>query len=157
MAVLRNVSGLSLPDLLIVAIDANCRSFSAATREITDRLDAPFRDRVVLACPDPHIERWYLADATSFRQVVGIGPTVGRKKCQRDLYKTLLASAIVKAGHPPTLGGIEFASELVEAMDLYRAGKFERSLKHFVDDAIRGLKVLRGLSAGTANDVPQHS
>ena len=37
-------------------------------------------------------------------------------------------------GHPPTLGGIEFAAELVGEMDLYRAGENEPSLQHFIDD-----------------------
>lgn len=67
-------------------------------------------------------------------------PKVGRKKCERHRYKTVLARAIVEAGHPPTLGGIEFAREIVEAMDLYRAGRAEASLKHFVDVAIARLR-----------------
>jgi hypothetical protein len=141
--VAKSVSGSTMPDLLVVAIDANCKSFSAATREIADNLDAAFRDRAVLACPDPHIERWYMADAASFREVVGIRPTLGKKKCERDLYKDILATSITKAGHPPTLGGIEFAQELVESMDLYRAGKFESSLKHFVEAAVGRLRMLR--------------
>jgi hypothetical protein len=37
------------------------------------------------------------------------------------------------------LGGIEFAEDLVASMDLYRAGKNEKSLKHFVDDLRAGL------------------
>jgi hypothetical protein len=142
-AVARNISGLTMPDLLVVAIDTNCTRFSAATRQIAASLEQPFRDRAVFACPDPHIERWYLADATSFRQVVGIRPTLGRKKCERDLYKSILATSITDAGHPPTLGGIEFAQELVESMDLYRAGKFESSLRHFVEDAVGRLRILR--------------
>lgn len=43
---------------------------------------------------------------------------------------------MIDAGYPPTLGGIEFAREIVQAMDLYRAKKTDRSLKHFIDDAI---------------------
>jgi hypothetical protein len=142
-AVAKSVSDLTIPDLLVVAIDANCRSFSTATREITSSLHPAFRDRAVLACPDPHIERWYLADAISFRKVVGIRPILGKKKCERDLYKAILANSIIKGGHPATLGGIEFAHELVDSMDLYRAGKFESSLKHFIQDAEGRLRMLR--------------
>lgn len=95
-----------------------------------------------MACPDPHVERWYLADPESFKEVVGHQPTIGKKKCVRDYYKNALANAVRKAGHPATLGGIEFAQELVERMDLYRAGKNERSLKAFVDDLRGRLRTL---------------
>jgi hypothetical protein len=39
-----------------------------------------------------------------------------------------------------TLGGIEFAEEIVECMDLYRAGKDEPSLKHFIDELRSALR-----------------
>jgi hypothetical protein len=45
-----------------------------------------------------------------------------------------LAEAVRKGGNPATLGGIEFASDLVESIDLFRAGKNEPSLRHFIDD-----------------------
>lgn len=61
----------------------------------------------------------------------------------RDYYKDALAKVVRKAGHPATLGGIEFAQELVERMDLYRAGRNERSLKAFVDDLRGRLRTLR--------------
>ena len=87
-----------------------------------------------------------MADPESFKGVVGHRPTIAKKKCARNYYKNALANAVRKAGHPATLGGIEFAPELVERMDLYRAGKNERSLKAFVDD-LRGK--LRTLTQGT--------
>ncbi len=139
-AVLKGVSGLVLPELLVVAIDANCQSFKSARRAISEKLEPEFRDRTIIACPDPHIERWYLADLTSFTKVVGTRPQIGQKQCERDLYKATLADAIIKAGHPPTLSGIEFARELVEEMDLYRAGEHVRSLKHFLDEVRARLK-----------------
>jgi hypothetical protein len=46
----------------------------------------------------------------------------------------LLVKVIRDAGQIPTLGGIEFAQELVAAMDLYRAAKNDRSLALFVED-----------------------
>jgi hypothetical protein len=138
------VSGLAMPDILVVAIDANCNSFATVRRAIEERIDGVLKDRAIIACPDPHVERWYLADPDSFTQVVGVPPDAGARKCERDLYKDKLARAIARAGHPPTLGGIEFARELVEAMDLYRAGKLESSLKHFVDDAEARLRQTKG-------------
>lgn len=132
----------SIPDLLFVAIDANCSSFNAARREIEERIESELRDRTVIACPDPHIERWYLDDKTAFTKVIGKQPRVGRKKCERDYYKTALASVITAAGYPATLGGIEFAEEIVEAIDFYAAGKIDRSFKHFLDDARRLIRLI---------------
>lgn len=94
----------------------------------------PFRQVTAVACPDPHVERWYMADPQSFAEVVGKVPRLRRRKCDRDCYKEMLTRLVAASGHPSTLGGIESAHDLVEAMDLYRAGKNAKSLKHFVDD-----------------------
>lgn len=125
------------PDLLIVGIDGNCMTFAKKRAEIQAATKASFYDRLVVACPDPHVERWYLADPESFRAVVGFRPGTGKKKCVRDHYKNLLAKAVRGGGHLPLLGGVEFAPELVKAMDLYRAGKEDHSLRAFVGD-LRG-------------------
>jgi hypothetical protein len=127
--------GRPAPDLLVVGVDANCTAFTKARSAVAAKLAAWSRDRAIIACPDPHIERWYLADPDSFRGVVGVRPAARKRKCERDIYKSILAAAVVRAGHPATLGGIEFAAELVRAMDLYRAGRAEASLKHFLREA----------------------
>jgi hypothetical protein len=135
--------GFAPPDLLLAGIDGNCSTFAKAKKEIEGATHVPFSGRLVAACPDPHVERWYLADPESFKEVVGLWPRIAKKKCARDYYKDTLAKAVSKAGHPATLGGIEFAQELVERMDLYRGGKNERSLKAFVDDLRGRLRTLR--------------
>jgi hypothetical protein len=135
--------GFSPPDLLLAGIDGNCSTFAKAKKAIEGATHVPFSDRLVAACPDPHVERWYLADPESVKEVVGLRPTIAKKKCVRDYYKHALAKLVSKAGHPATLGGIEFAQELVERMDLYQAGKNERSLKAFVGDLRARLKTLR--------------
>jgi len=135
--------GFAPPDLLLAGIDGNCSTFAKAKKAIVAATHAPFSDRLVVACPDPHVERWYLADPESFKDVVGYRPTIAKKKCARDYYKDALAKLVRRAGHPATLGGIEFAQELVERMNLYRAGKNERSLKAFVDDLRGRLRTLR--------------
>ena len=129
-------------DLLVVGIDGNCSTFASARGDIQSATIPAFADRLVVACPDPHVELWYLADPQSFEAVVGDRPNVGRRKCVRDHYKRMLAEAIRRGGHPPTLGGVEFAPELVAAMDLYRAGKTTASLKAFLDDLRAGLRRL---------------
>ncbi|QCQ22097.1 DUF4276 family protein [Desulfoglaeba alkanexedens] len=121
------------PDVIVVAIDGNCATFNKKRDEIIDSTKALFRERLVTACPDPHVERWYLADPESFYQVVGTMPKVEKRKCKRDYYKNILVQAIRSAGHPINLGGIEFAPELTEAMDLYRAGQNHHCLKALID------------------------
>jgi hypothetical protein len=121
------------PDVVVIAVDANCHRFTRALREIRDSLKDQLRGRSVIACPDPHVERWYLADPDSFVVVVGARPRTRKRKCQRDLYKRELAGAVARGGHPQTLGGLEFAVDLVRAMDLYRAGRNEPSLARFIE------------------------
>jgi hypothetical protein len=133
----KNAGTERLADIVVVGIDGNCTTFSKKREEIASATRDVFGNRVVAACPDPHVERWYLADPDSFHTVVGHRPDVGRRKCARDHYKGVLAAAVRQAGNPPTLGGIEFAAELVSAMDLYRAGRRDHSLRAFVDD-LRG-------------------
>jgi len=142
VSVSKGIAGMDMPELLVVAIDANCKAFNIAHREIESRIGEPYKNRTIIACPDPHIERWFLADPDSLVKIFGHRPKVGRKKCQRDHYKSILLRALIQAGYLPTLGGIEFAREIVEAMDLYRASKAERSLKHFLDDATKMFKTI---------------
>lgn len=144
----KGTPGFSPPDLLLAGIDGNCSTFAKAKKAIEGATHAPFSDRLVVASPDPHVERWYLADPESFKAVVGHRPTIAKKKCVRNYYKDALARVVSKAGHPATLRGIEFAQELVERMDLYRAGKNDRSLKVFVDDLRSSLRTLQAGSGG---------
>ncbi len=134
--------GERLPDLVVVGVDGNCASFAKKREELRGATKPLFLERLVVACPDPHVERWYLADPDSFHSVVGRRPRVGKANCARDEYKGLLAKTVRVAGHPPTLGGIEFAQELVAAMDLYRAGRNDHSLRAFVDEFRKKLRLV---------------
>ena len=136
----KGVGGSHSPALMVVAIDGNCSSFTETRMSIRRATRRQFAHMLVTACPDPHIERWYLADLQSFQTVVGTRPKVSRRKCARGHYKQMLSDAVVRAGHPPTLGGVEFGGELAEEMDLFRAGKNDPSLKAFLGDLRRGLR-----------------
>ncbi len=129
-------------DLLVVAVDANCSAFAAAREAVRGHIDESLEDRTVIACPDPHVELWYLADPDSFHEVVGARPVVGKRKCERDRYKSILRKTVRDAGQPGTMNGVEFAEELAQAMDLYRAGKNVKSLKHFLDELRARLRAL---------------
>ena len=131
------------PDLVVVVLDGNCTTSRKKRTEIENVTRPSLVDRVVAGRPNPHVERWFLADPDSFHKVIGYRPVVGREKCERDHYKRLLANAIRSGNQLATLGGIEFAAELVEAMNLYRAGRRDSSLRAFVGDlrgSIRGMR-----------------
>jgi hypothetical protein len=130
----------SVPDLLVVLIDTNCDRWNEAHAEVDRIVDRSVFPRHVAGCPDPHIERWCLADRRSFLQVVGGEPVADPGKCKRDLYKKLLRQSIEQAGQIVLGDAMEFAPDLVEAMDLYRAGRAQHSLKHFVDGLTAALK-----------------
>ncbi len=139
--VLSGFATMSLPDVLVIAADANCHGLAARKKAIRQRLEKTFKGRAVLAVPDPHVERWYLSDRQAFKQVVGVQPPAERGKCERGRYKRILAQAVRDGGHPAILGGIEFANELAESMDFYRAGRAEPGLKQFVKDAISAFRL----------------
>ena len=131
---------LDPPDILVVGADANCEGLAAKKRAIRRHLTPRFKDRTVLAVPTPHVERWYLSDRHAFKQVVGVQPPAERRKCDRARYKNLLARAVRDGGHPAILGGIEFARELADGMDFYRAGRGEPGLKQFLRDMTSALR-----------------
>lgn len=134
MSELSGVQRMVQADLLVVGIDANCQNWTQVRSEIERRIDKSRFPAWAVACPDPHIEQWYLADPQGLQRTLGLSVSLGKAKCQRDYYKHLLHKSLADAGHVVTLGGPEFASEIVDATDLYRAGRNEPSLKHWLDD-----------------------
>lgn len=60
--------GTPWPVLPIVATDANCKGLNERAREIGGRDDVV---PMILALPDPHIERWLLLDGAAFKAVFG--------------------------------------------------------------------------------------
>lgn len=129
------------PDMIIVATDANCKGLNDRTKEFqVDGSPAP----VILAIPDPHIERWLLLDGAAFKAVLGRGCDAPDQKCSRDRYKERLIIAIRDAGIAPALGGIEFAEDIVTNIDIDRASRSDPSFKRFIDqltDALQGWRV----------------
>ena len=116
---------------MIVATDANCKGRAEKLREITE-ITGKVTARVICAIPNPHIERWLLLDSAAFKSVFDRGCDVPDQKCERRRYKKMLMDAILQAGISPSLGGIEFADEIVDAMDLERTAQADDSLGHFI-------------------------
>ncbi len=122
-----------LPDLLIVATDANCRTYAKRRREI-EKINDKFKAFTIYAIPDPHIERWLLLDSAAFKTVLGKGCDKPDQKCSRDRFKQLLLKAMRNAGVIPPLGGVEYAEDIVNAMDLQRMEKANASFGKFLKD-----------------------
>lgn len=122
--------GDSRPDLIVVATDANCRGLNERMREITGREElAP----MIHAIPDPHVERWLLLDGSAFKAVFGMGCDAPDQKCDRRRYKQRLIEAIRDAGTIPRLGGIEYAEDIVQHININRAARLDRSFQRFVE------------------------
>ncbi len=107
----------SLPDLVVIATDANCEGFRSR-RDGLRQIAKPIDDRVVYAVPDPHVERWLLRDPAAFKAVLGTPCKIPDQKCGRDRYKSLLIQAVRAAGAAPLPEGMEYAEDLVRQMDL---------------------------------------
>ena len=121
--------GSPYPDMIVVATDANCKGLNERTREIVGRDDpAP----MILAIPDPHIERWLLLDGAAFKAVFGKGCDAPDQKCERGRYKQRLIEAIYATGTIPRLGGIEYAEDIVEQININHAAQMDRSFRRFV-------------------------
>jgi hypothetical protein len=102
-------------------------------REI-DGVSDKFKQLMVCAIPDPHIERWLLLDSAAFKSIFGRGCKAPDQKCERDRYKRLLSEAVQATGVVPPLGGIEYAEDIVTAMDLGKMENTNASLGRFLKD-----------------------
>ena len=122
------------PDLIVVATDANCIGLQRRIRDIDASAAA---SPLVLAVPDPHIERWLLLDGAAFKSVFGKGCDAPDQKCDRRRYKHRLFESICAAGVEPQFGGIEFAEDIVQQMDIERVARTDPSLRRFVGELRR--------------------
>jgi hypothetical protein len=107
----------ALPDLVIVATDANCHGANAR-RKTFQKVVEPIQAQIIYAIPDPHIERWLLRDPAAFKAVLGKPCQTVQQKCDRDRYKKLLNESVLNTGVQPPLGGLEYAEDIVNNMDL---------------------------------------
>jgi hypothetical protein len=130
-----------IPDILVVGIDANCSGFNQAKNAVSSCLGTEAASFSVLATPDPHVEKWFFLDPNAFRSVVGSSPSISWNKCERYYYKNALKQACREAGQPTTLDGIEFAEEIIQNMDLYRAGQKDNGFRILVSDLSAALKM----------------
>lgn len=132
----------SSPDVMVLVIDGNCQEWGEAHASLLKEVDPTMFPRYAIGCPDPHVERWCIADPESFKEVVGVDPLPDPGKCDRGFYKHHLRESITRADQPILTDAMEFAPDLVAAMDLFRAGKNQRSLKLFIEDLKKAIRTL---------------
>lgn len=129
-------------DLMVVGQDANCRGRVAKAKELDDLIQPDtFPARVAYAIPDPHVEKWYMADQHAFKVCFGGSFQRIKDKCERLRYKRQLLDALRACGRITLLGGADIAEELVAEMDGDHID--DRDLKQFLKDARAALKALR--------------
>ena len=133
-ALAKGQAGLAMPDLLVVAVDANSAGTGPTRAEVKDYVDATLTPRLAVACPDPHIERWYVADSLIFQGITGVDPTLPGQTHSKDVYKQHLQELLAAADIEVLVGTYEIGPDIAEGMDLYRAGKVDNGLKLFVDE-----------------------
>lgn len=137
--------GTAEADLLIVAIDGNCKGYNERVTQLKKYIKAthPFKDKVVYAVPDPHIERWYIIDQRAFKNGVGLdkAPDLPVYKCKKDYYKQVLYQALKTSDVHPLLGGVEYAERIVKNIEnLETLGRQNAGFQTFVEDLKRMFK-----------------
>ena len=56
----RRKAGIAGTEMIVVAVDGDCKGSLQMTKQLLKKVrdTDPFRDMLVFAIPDPHIERW---------------------------------------------------------------------------------------------------
>ncbi|HTR73165.1 MAG TPA: hypothetical protein VMG80_06160 [Solirubrobacteraceae bacterium] len=129
------------PDLLVVLVDANAVGPAARRAEIEDILDTTVFPHHVVGTPDPCVERWLLADPTSFAEKFGVQPDI-TKTSDRDAWKTRLVETLEDAGQIVVQGGAELSEEIIDQMDFYQAGSHDPTIRAFTNDLRASLRRL---------------
>ncbi len=129
-------------NLVVVIRDTDCVGVEKVkTRYLGLVRNVHYSGEVVIGAPEPHIECWYLSDPTALQRVLRADAqaSVPDSKCGRERFKQMLYQIVEDAHVAPLLGGIEYAEDIVEEMDIYRACSNVPSLDTFVRDLKKAL------------------
>lgn len=131
-----------VPDLLVVLIDGNCEGVHATRKQIEPMINPSVCPVAVIGVPDPHVERWLIADPEAFTALIGAPPPTDPGKCGRDIYKRIIRETVERAGVPLLSDVLELSPDLIDCMDLFRAGKTQPALGQLLDELQRALRTL---------------
>lgn len=132
-----HAAGASTPDLLVVAVDANSYGAATVRAEVASYVDMAVIPRLAIACPDPHIERWYLGDTALFARLFGVDANPPPDTTSQDAYKAHLKKLLLESDVELLLGPHELGPDIAQELDLYSAGKADPGFKSFIDE-VRG-------------------
>lgn len=121
-------------DALVVLIDGNCEGAQSTRREIERQIEPGVWSEAVIGVPDPHVERWLIADPEAFARVVGVQPPADPGKCGRDVYKRLIRGRVEEAGVILLSNVMELAPEIVDGLDPVRVARTQPTLGSFVGE-----------------------
>jgi len=132
-------------DLLVVAIDGNCKGHRDRINELEKSIKSnhPLNGKVVYAVPDPHIERWYIMDQRALKEGVGLdrAPSMPPYKCERAYYKQVLNQALSESNVSSLLSGAEYAEKIVSKItDIKSLYGQNAGFRVFVEDLRRMLR-----------------
>jgi hypothetical protein len=139
-------AGLTFADILVICIDADNFGTRQRRRDIKAALGG-YNGLVVMAVPDPHIEKWYLLDPRAVsRSLRRDYPASPPPKGSRS-YKRALLDAFLLADVRPPSGGSEFGEDIAAVMDLSLA-RSDQDFARFMDD----LRTTMRLAASSRRD-----
>lgn len=135
-----------MPDILVVVIDGDCNKYT----EVRDRISYLIESKnvnipcLVVAIPEPHIERWYIEDQQAIQNAIGkVNYIKPKYKCERHYYKNILRELIRSANvDSPLLGGVEYGKEIAKNLN---PNMMDNSFKSFWQDLRSALKTCCGL------------
>ena len=133
--------GIATFDVLVIVEDTDCRGESLVRRELDEVVERTgYIGKTIIASPAPHIECWYLADPVALQRITQSPQlsSIPTGDCEKDLYKHQLAEQFSGS----LMDGIEYAEDIVSAMDMFQAGRNVRSLGSFLQELRSALTML---------------
>jgi len=142
---LSNIEKMDISELdiiLIVSLDGNCKGYNERVKQLDKYIkeDNPFKNKVIYAIPDPHIERWYLMDQKALKSGIGLVkvPKLPPYKCKKSYYKQLLNNTLKESNVTSLLSGAEYAERIVDCIEkLEVLSRQDVGFKIFIKDLRR--------------------
>lgn len=137
-------------DFIVITVDGNCKGSIEKIRELQRRIRQtnPYKDKVVYAVPDPHIEKWYIMDQHAFKHALNLNnpPALPAYKCARGYYKDVINRSIADAGFFSYLGAAEYAEDIINNInDIYGLGRMYTDFGAFVDSLRRMIRLVNAV------------
>jgi hypothetical protein len=121
-------------DALLVMIDANSTGWRPMLRQIQEAVDPSLYPSVMIACPDPHVEVWCIADPEAFQSLFSAPVPQPPSRSGRLVYKRWLSDALEQAGVPVLTDPMEICLDLLPVMDMVKACRNDDALNHLISE-----------------------